>query len=62
MRAPQGAVVEQMLTYTALGPPPAVRAWLDDFVARTGADELMVAHQTATVESRLRSLALLAEA
>jgi len=62
MTMPQGAMVEQMLTYTALGPPAAVRSWLDDFVAETGADELMVAHQTATLESRLRSVELLASA
>lgn len=59
---PQAAAVEQMLKYTALGPPAAVRAWLDEFVAQTGADELIVAHQTETVESRLRSLELLASA
>lgn len=59
---PQAAAVEQMLKYTALGPPAAVRAWLDEFVEKTGADELIVAHQTETVESRLRSLELLASA
>ena len=62
LRSPHAETLDKMLVYTALGPPPALRAWLEGFVARTGADELMVAHQGDTVAARLRSVELLAEA
>ena len=60
----QGAAhhVDQMLTHTALGPPDAVREYLDGFRKLADADELIVAHQSPTVEGRLRSVALTAEA
>jgi luciferase family oxidoreductase group 1 len=60
----QGAAVhvDQMLTYTALGPPDDVRTYLEDFRKLADADELITAHQSPTVESRLRSVELLAEA
>jgi luciferase family oxidoreductase group 1 len=60
----QGAAVhvDQMLTYTALGPPDEVRSYLEDFRKLADADELITAHQSPTVESRLRSVQLLAEA
>ena len=51
-----------MLTYTALGTPDDVRDYLDDFRKLADADELIVAHQSPTVEARLRSVELLAEA
>jgi|JI10StandDraft_1071094.scaffolds.fasta_scaffold44350_4 luciferase family oxidoreductase group 1 len=62
LRSPQAAMVEQMFTYTAMGPPATVRAWLEAFAQKTGADELMTVHATEDVESRLRSLELLAAA
>jgi len=60
----QGAAVhvDQMLTYTALGRPDEVRCYLEDFRKLADADELITAHQSPTVESRLRSVELLAEA
>ena len=60
----QGAAVhvDQMLTYTALGTPDDVRSYLEDFAKLADADELITAHQSPTVESRLRSVELLAEA
>jgi luciferase family oxidoreductase group 1 len=56
------AHVDEMLTYTALGDVADVRAYVDEFAARTGADELIVPQQVPTVEGRLRSVVLLAEA
>jgi hypothetical protein len=38
-----------------------VHTYLDDFARYTNADELMVAHQAPSVESRLRSVVLLGE-
>ncbi|MET1002336.1 MAG: LLM class flavin-dependent oxidoreductase [Acidimicrobiia bacterium] len=60
--SPQGAAVEAMLTYTAVGTPDTVIAYLDEFRQHTGADELVVVHHASTVEQRLRSVELLAKA
>ena len=57
-----GAQVDQMMTYSAVGTPAQVRDYLDGFIQRTGADELIVAHQAPDIEGRLRSVTLLAEA
>jgi luciferase family oxidoreductase group 1 len=57
-----GMHVDQMLRYTAAGDPAEVRDYLDRFVKKTGADELITVHQAPTLEGRLRSLTLLAEA
>jgi luciferase family oxidoreductase group 1 len=54
--------VDQMLTYAAVGTPGEVREYLDGFAKQADADELIVAHQAPTVEGRLRSVTLLAEA
>jgi luciferase family oxidoreductase group 1 len=62
LRSPQGAHVDQMLTYTAAGTPDAVKAYLDEFRAHADADELMLAHQGDTAAARLRSLELTAGA
>jgi luciferase family oxidoreductase group 1 len=57
-----GDQVDQMLTYAAVGTPAQVSDYLDDFIRHTEADELIVAHQVPTIEGRLRSVTLLAEA
>jgi luciferase family oxidoreductase group 1 len=54
--------VDQMLTYSAVGTPAEVRAYLEDFVRTADADELIVAHQAPTTEGRLRSAELTAQA
>ncbi|HEY1820706.1 MAG TPA: LLM class flavin-dependent oxidoreductase [Trebonia sp.] len=54
--------VDQMLTYSAVGTPREVSDYLDGFLAKTGADELIVVHQAPGIENRLRSVTLLAEA
>jgi luciferase family oxidoreductase group 1 len=60
----QGAAVhvDQMLTHTALGTPDEVGEFLEGFRKLADADELIVAHQSPTVEERLRSVVLTAEA
>ena len=62
LASPQGRYVDQMLQYTAVGTPGDVKMYLDDFVVHADADELMVVHQTPSIETRLRSLKLTAEA
>ena len=54
--------VDQMLTYTATGTPAQVRNYLADFRHHTAADELITTHQARTIEDRLRSATLTAEA
>ena len=54
--------VDHMLSYSAVGTPGEVSAYLDGFLAKTGADELIVVHQAPGIEDRLRSVTLLAEA
>jgi luciferase family oxidoreductase group 1 len=54
--------VDEMLTVAAVGTPAQVGEYLDEFRARTGADELIVTHQSPSVDARLRSVRLLAEA
>lgn len=62
LRSPQAAYVDEMLRYTACGTPDAVAAYLDDFAAASGADELMTVHQASTRAARLRSVELTARA
>ena len=55
-------MLDDVLAYSAIGTPPQVRERLAAIVARTGADELMVASQLFDHAARLRSYALLAGA
>jgi luciferase family oxidoreductase group 1 len=57
-----GQHVEQMLTYAAIGTPADVRTYLEQFAKHADADELIVVHQFPSVEGRLRSVQLTAEA
>ena len=58
--SPQGAPVNQMVKYSAVGTPEQVRDYVDNFAKQADADELIVAHQPSTLEGRLRSAELLA--
>ena len=62
LQSPGGQQVKQMGRYSAVGNPEEVRDYLDWFTGHAQADELIVATQTATLETRLRSFQLLAEA
>jgi len=59
--SPQGQHMAQMMKYSAVGTPDAVLDYLEEFTRHADADELIVAHQSAGVEDRLRSVELLAE-
>ena len=52
---PEKAVLEQALACSVIGSPEMVRQGLEDFAARTGADELMVVSQIYDHAARLRS-------
>jgi luciferase family oxidoreductase group 1 len=62
LAAGAAAQVDEMMTYTAIGTGSQARAYLESFAERTGADELIVAHQAPSVAARLRSVELLGEA
>jgi putative transposase len=62
LTTPNGHQIANMMRYTAVGDPAEVGAYLRDFAASTGADELIIAHASENVEARLRSVALTAEA
>ncbi|MDX6554059.1 MAG: hypothetical protein QOD86_254 [Miltoncostaeaceae bacterium] len=62
LRDPRGRHVDEMLAHTAVGTPDAVAAFLADFRRYADADELMTVHGADTLDGRLRSLELLAEA
>lgn len=55
----QGAPVHQMVKYSAVGTGEQVRQYADRFAEQADADELIVAHQSSTLEGRLRSAELL---
>jgi len=56
------AHVDEMLTYAAVGTGAEVREYLDGFLTQTAAEELIVTHQAPSIQARLRSVTLLAEA
>ena len=56
------AHVDHMLSYSAVGTPREVSDYLDGFLGKTGADELIVVHHAPAIEDRLRSVTLLAQA
>jgi luciferase family oxidoreductase group 1 len=57
-----GLHVDQMLRYAAVGTPGEVGDYLDGFRKQTEADEFITVHQAPSLEGRLRSITLLAEA
>ena len=58
----QRALLDHLLSCSAIGSPSTVKAATEAFVARTGADELMITSQIFDHQARLRSFELLAEA
>jgi luciferase family oxidoreductase group 1 len=58
----QRAMLNAVLGQAAIGSKTSVRAAVDAFVERTGADELMITSQIFDHEARLKSYSILAEA
>jgi alkanesulfonate monooxygenase SsuD/methylene tetrahydromethanopterin reductase-like flavin-dependent oxidoreductase (luciferase family) len=54
-------ILDQVLSCSAIGPPDLVRKSLQQFIDRTGADELILASQIYDHEARLRSYELVAQ-
>src|ERR1700759_2975219 len=54
--------VDEMLTYSTVGTGAEAAAYLADFQAKTGVDELITVHFADSVDNRVRSVEILAEA
>ena len=54
-------MLDQVLSSAAIGSPTTVRAAMQAFVSRTGADELMLTSQIYAHDERLRSYEIAAE-
>jgi luciferase family oxidoreductase group 1 len=59
--SPEGVQLSQMMTYSAVGTPDEVHAYVAAFADHARADELIVVHPAQTLEARLRSMDLLSE-
>ena len=57
----QRAGLDHVLSCSAIGGRDKVHAAIRDFVAQTGADELMITSQTYDHKARLRSFEIVAE-
>jgi luciferase family oxidoreductase group 1 len=55
------AILDQVLSCSAIGSPATVKAAIESFVARTGADELMITSQIFDHGARLRSYEIVAD-
>ena len=62
LASPEGQRIEQMVAYSAVGEPGEVKDYLEQFAKHADADELIIALQSPTAESRLRSAQLVADA
>ena len=62
LRTAQGAQLSNMTRYSAVGAPSDVREFLEEFARHAQADELITAHASPTIEDRLRSVSLTADA
>ncbi|HLT39710.1 MAG TPA: LLM class flavin-dependent oxidoreductase [Enhygromyxa sp.] len=62
LSTPQGQHIEQMMRYAAIGTREPVKSYLDEFREHADADELIVVLASPTIDARLRSLDLLADA
>jgi luciferase family oxidoreductase group 1 len=61
MTPAERAMLEQALACSAVGSPDTVRRGVEEFVARTGADELIVTSQIYDHAARLRSYEILSQ-
>jgi luciferase family oxidoreductase group 1 len=62
LTTPNGRQLAAMLTYSAVGTPDEVAAYLTTFAEEAQADELIIAHQSTQIEDRVRSVELTASA
>ncbi|MBK5223784.1 MAG: LLM class flavin-dependent oxidoreductase [Acidimicrobiia bacterium] len=61
LASPQGRQILQMMTYSAVGTPDAVKEYVDWFTTHADADELIVTFPAMSGAARIRSAEMLAE-
>jgi luciferase family oxidoreductase group 1 len=61
LTAAERGMIDHALSCSAIGSPAMVRQWLAGFIARTGADELILASQIFDHTARLRSFEIASE-
>jgi alkanesulfonate monooxygenase SsuD/methylene tetrahydromethanopterin reductase-like flavin-dependent oxidoreductase (luciferase family) len=59
---PERSILDHALSCAVVGSPATVKAGLEAFLARTGADELMITGQIFDHAARLRSFEIVAQA
>lgn len=62
LASPDGRQIAQMMHYTAAGDPGLVTRYLTNFAREADVDELITVHPSLTIDERLRSVDLLADA
>jgi luciferase family oxidoreductase group 1 len=62
LRSPQGHQITAMMRHTVVGTPAVVRRQLDEFATYADADDLIVVLNATSIETRLHSVDLLADA
>lgn len=62
MASPQGRQIVQMMHYTTAGTPEQVATYLETFAREANVDELITVHPSSSIDERLRSIDLLADA
>ena len=62
LASPDGRQIAYMMHYTAAGTPDLVHHYLTNFAREADVDELMTVHPSLTIDERLRSIDLLADA
>lgn len=60
--SPQGQRVAQMMHYSAVGTATEVTTYVTTFAEHAGVDEVITAHASPTIDERLRSVDLVADA
>lgn len=62
LESPQGQQIAQMMHYSAVGTPELVARYIDNFAREADVDEVITVHPSPTIEERLRSVDLVADA
>jgi len=62
LNSPQGHHIAQMMHYTAAGDPELVARYVRNFAIEANVDEVITVHPAPTIDERLRSVDLLADA
>jgi alkanesulfonate monooxygenase SsuD/methylene tetrahydromethanopterin reductase-like flavin-dependent oxidoreductase (luciferase family) len=62
LASPQGQHIAQMMHYTASGTGDYVHRYLEHLATEANVDELITVHPSPTIDERLRSIDLLADA